>query len=201
MSLEVPALTTELSAVNLMLEAIQTAPISSFADPVPAEIVSARNILEKVSVAMQSKGWHFNTEHDFPLTPDLIDGFITVGLNIVRVDLDDAVYGGDFDIVQRGQRLYDRKNRTFVFTKELKGEVVILLAFTELPESARAYIALRAARKFQQSLVGDTELDGFSQTDEFNAWTDLMDFEGATRDHSIFNNFDVFRAIDRTNIN
>ena len=201
MSLEVPSLTTELSAVNLMLEAIQTAPISAFTDPAPAEIVSARNILEKISVALQTKGWHFNTEKDYPLTPDLIDGFITVGTNIVRIDLDDAVFGGDFDIVQRGQRLYDRKNRTFVFTKELKGEVVLLLAFTELPESARAYIAMRAARKFQQSLVGDTELDGFSQTDEFNAWTDLMDFEGETRDHSIFNNFDVFRAIDRENIN
>lgn len=199
MSLDVPTITTELDAVNLMLGAIQTAPISGFTDPVPAEIVGARSLLEKICVKVQTKGWHFNTEIDYVLTPDSINNFITLGSNIVRVDLNSIA---THDLVQRGTRLYDRKNRTFVFPAgvDLKAEVVIMLPWLELPESARAYIALRASRKFQQSLVGDAELDGFTQKDEFDAWTDLMEFEGDTRDHNIFNSWDVFRTIDRTNL-
>ncbi len=200
MSLDVPTITTELDAVNLMLAAIQTAPISAFTDPAPAEIVSARNLLEKISVKVQTKGWHFNSEIDYVLSPDAIDNFITLGPNVVRVDLNSIA---THDVVARGTRLYDRKNRTFVFPAgvDLKANVVILLPWLELPESARAYITLRAARKYQQALVGDTELDGFSAKDEFDSWTDLMEFEGDTRDHNIFNNFDVFRVIDRQNIN
>ena len=199
MSLDVPTITTELDAVNLMLAAIQTAPISAFTDPVPAEIVTARSLLEKVCVKVQTKGWHFNTELDYVLTPDLIDNFITLGSNIVRVDLNSI---STHDVVQRGTRLYDRKNRTFVFPagKDLKAEVVLMLPWLELPESVRAYITMRAARKFQQTLVGDVELDGFGEKDEFDAWTDLMEFEGDTRDHNIFNSWDVFRTIDRTNL-
>ena len=199
MSLEVPTTTTELGAVNLMLQAIQTAPISAFTDPVPAEIVSARNLLEKVSVKVQTKGWHFNTELDYVLTPDLIDNFITLGSGIVRVDLNSVE---THDVVQRGTRLYDRKNRTYVFPAgvDLEAEVTILLGWSELPEIARAYITLRAARMYQQSIIGDLELDGFTQKNEFDAWTDLLEFEGDTRDHNIFNSSDVYRTIDRTNV-
>ena len=199
MSLEVPTVTTELDAVNTMLEAIQTAPISAFTDPVPAEIVSARNLLEKVSVKVQTKGWHFNTEHKYLLTPDSIDNFITLAPNIVRVDLNDIA---THDVVQRGTRLYDRLNRTFVFPAgvDLEAEVTILLGWSELPEVARAYITLRAARNYQQAIVGNLELDGFTQKNEFDAWTDLLEFEGDTRDHNIFNSSDVFRTIDRLNV-
>lgn len=199
MSLDVPATTTELSAVNLMLAAIQTAPISSFADPVPAEIVSARNLLEKVSVAVQTKGWHFNTEPDYVLTPDAINNFIDLGPSIVRVDLRTIA---THDVVVRGTRLYDRKNRTYVFPSgtDIKADVILLLPWLDMPQSARSYIALRAARKFQQSQVGDLELDGFGEKDEFDAWTDLMEFEGDTRDHNIFDTLATWRIIDRQNI-
>ena len=47
-------------------------------------------------------------------------------------------------------------------------------------------------------LASDT-LHKFHQTDEIQALSVLKEMEGDTRDHSIFDNYDVYSAVDRLN--
>jgi len=191
-----PLPTDELGAVNGMLSLIGMAPLNTLSGTNTADVSAARNKLSEISVRVQSKGWWFNREYDYPLNFNVGDGEITLASTIVDVDLDTTQYS-DVDVVQRGTRLYDRKNRTYVFTKNLKADVTILLPFDELPEQARTYIYIRAARIFQQSTVGSTERDGFSQEDEYDALSDFRAKDMENADHNIFNHYDVARTLDR----
>ena len=75
--------------------------------------------------------------------------------------------------------------------------MVKLLDFPALPEPARRYITLRASRIFHDRVVGANELHKFYQEDEQEAWAMLLDYQGETGDFSVFDNYDVYRVIDR----
>lgn len=175
--------TTELEAVNLMLSVIGESPLSSLTDVGLVDAVLARQVLSEVSRTVQSTGWHFNTETDYPLTPELFTGFIQVPLNCLKVDTTGV--DRDVDVVHRGTRLYDRTNHTYAFTKSLKATLVLVLPFDELPETARYYIAVRAARVFQARTVGSDTLYQFSAKDEQDARLAFKKAEGNTADHNI----------------
>jgi hypothetical protein len=194
MALEIPV--TELDAVNTMLTAIGESPVNSLSEGSVAAVSIAQSILKEVSHAVQMEGWHFNTESNYPLTPN-VSGAITLPQSIIRVDLDSQNDTGDYDLVQRGTTLYDRKNRTAVFTRTLKAEVVLLFSFDELPPVARRYISVRAARVLQGRMVGSETLHGFTQIDELNARLSFEEAEGENADWSIFDNYDVARSVDR----
>lgn len=161
--------TTELEAVNECLENIGQAPVSSISGDLGVDTEIALNFVRKVSRALQSQRWYWNTEFDYPLTPNG-DGDLLLPANTLSVHST----GKDRDrrVVQRGQRLYDRDNRTYTFTEGLDVMLTLGLPFDELPESARRYIALRAARFFQDRIE-----DNVSQTDvqdEMDAMADLQ---------------------------
>jgi len=194
MPLETPL--SELDAVNVMLRAIGEAPVSALdAGSVP-EVEIAQGILSDTSHAIQEHGWQFNTERDYPLVPDE-DGLITLAANIVRVDRDDDNDTGDYDLVQRGTQLYDRKNHTDVFTDTVRAEVVLLLPFDSLPPIARRYITIKAARLMQAKFVGSETLNAFTDQEEREAKMAFEEAEGENTDHTIFNNYSVYRALDR----
>ena len=83
-------------------------------------------------------------------------------------------YGADErrDVVLRGPALYDRANRTYRFTEVVNTQITIALTFEELPEPARRYIALKAARVFQNRVEG--RADESDIRDEMQAMAILM---------------------------
>lgn len=176
--------TTELEAVNLLLDVIGEAPISNLENSAVVDAVKARAVLSEVSRATQQKGWHFNTEIDYELVPTVYEKEIILPGNCLRVDT--TKVQKDFDVVQRGNRLYDRKNHTYKFDRSLKVDMVILLPFEELPEVARYYISIRAARVFQARTVGSEALYQFNAQDETLALNDLKRAEGITGDYNMF---------------
>ena len=190
-------LTSELDAVNIMLGTIGESPISSLdASTGVADAVIARQILSEVSIQVQEEGWHFNTEVNFVLTPSADTGEIFVPGNVVEIDS----FGEDkfLDVTIRGNRLYDRTNHTFIFTKSIKTEMVLLLEFNELPQSARHYITVRAARVFQQRVIGSDKLGTFTERDEVRALVAFKRSEAKTSDHNILTgNYGVMNLIDR----
>ena len=190
------SMTTELDAVNIMLGTIGESPINSLdAATGVVDAVTARSILAEVSVQVQEEGWHFNTDYEFDLTPDN-SGFIYVPSNAIEVDT--SPYSRDYDVAIRGNRLYDRGNKTYVFSKPLKADLTILLEFNELPQAARHYITVRAARVFQQRVVGSDTLNGFTQADESRALRAIRRYEARTADYNILtSNYSVMRVIDR----
>lgn len=192
------SMTTELDAINIMLGTIGEAPINSLeAATGVVDAVTARSILNEVSVQVQEEGWHFNTEYEFVLTPELSTKEIFIAPNVIEADA--SKYDrNDIDVAIRGNRLYDRKNKTFQFQQEIKADLTVLLEFNELPQAARHYITIRAARVFQQRVVGSDTLGSFTEADEARALRAMRRYEARTADYNILTgNYSVMRTIDR----
>lgn len=189
--------TSELDAVNIMLGTIGEAPINSLeAATGVVDAVSARSVLAEVTLQVQEEGWHFNTDYEFVLTPTADTGEIFVATNVIEIDC--TPYDPDVDVAIRGNRLYDRNRKTYSFTKPLKADLTVLLPFNELPQAARHYITIRAARVFQQRMVGSETLGNFTEKDEARAQRAMQRYEARTADYNMLtSNFSVMRVIDR----
>ena len=188
---------TELEAVNTMLVTIGEQPVSSLDNLAGLQDASiARQILSNISRAVQSKGWVFNLDLQVTYTPDT-NGEIVLGSNVLRIDTTSKVRSSTKDIVERGGKLYDREKNTSVFTDSIKVDRVIVLNFDDLPEAARRYIATRSARVFHDRVVGSGELHRFFQEDEHMAWSELLEYEAEMGDYTIFDDYDVYRIIER----
>ena len=188
-----PPLLTELEAVNVMLSVIGEAPVNTLSGAATVDVIQAKAILSQVSREVQSVGWHFNIEQDYPLVPD-VNGEIILATNMARVDADQFP---ELDVVQRGLKLYNRSEHTFQFDKTVKAEIIFLFPFEELPQVARQFIVIRAARIFQDRMVGSDTLHGFTAVDEQKALADLKEAEGDTGDYTIFDHYDAYRPLDR----
>ena len=176
-----------------MLSAIGEAPVNSLSSGlVEAEI--AETILNTTNREVQSHGWHFNTEYKKAYAQDT-DGYIIIGSDVLRADA--TLEQDGKDLVQRGTKMYDRKNHTFVIGASTNLDVVVELNFEDLPEVAKRYITLKSTRVFQDRVVGSNTLHDFQREDEERAYFELKQFDKATDDANIFDNYDVFSIIDR----
>lgn len=191
--------TTKLNAINTMLSTVGEAPVNNLTGSVTADVRLAESILDEISREVQSSSWHFNTEKDVSLLPNSNDE-VSLASNVVRVDLEDDNVDVNYDIVVRGSKLYNRKSRTYTITATLKYTVVYLLDWDDLPETAKRYIMIRAARIYQDRLLGSEKISAFTRTDEQAAFISLREFEMDTSDLSIWDNYDVARIIDRPSI-
>ncbi|WP_299316646.1 hypothetical protein [uncultured Halomonas sp.] len=189
--------TTELEAINIMLSTIGESPVNSLAElSSVVDAVVAKSVLKEVSTAVQEEGWHFNIEKNFTLTPDFVNKEIQVPGNCIQCD----ATGQDShrDVCVRGNRLYDRDNHTFIFDRPVQVDMVLVMDFEELPQAARHYITIRAARVYQQRVVGSETLGSFTEKDEARARAGLRKFEADTADYNILKgNWSVMRILDR----
>ena len=185
--------TTELEAINTMLSTIGESPVNTVEDTGNVDVVIARQILQTVSREVQARGWHFNTEINYTITPDS-EGYLVLPKTVLKVD---TVYpDSSKDVVVRGSRLYDREKHTYVFTDAVKVDMTILLTFDELPEVARNYATIRASRIFQERVVGSDTLHAFNSQDEARAMVSLMEYEADTADLNILSgNYSVYRIL------
>ena len=177
------AATTELEAINIMMAAIGEAPINTLTGTLPADVVMAQSTLTEINKQVQSEGWSFNTEIDVTLTRDSSNN-VNLSSDVLRVDANIHQHP-TIDPIQRGLKLYDRQNNTFVFEEDLICTVVYLRTFAEIPEQARYYITIRAARLFVDRLVGDDGLRTYTQQDETRARVILTETDYANADHNL----------------
>lgn len=176
-------LTSELEAVNTLLAAIGEDPVSSLLVTDVADVADAKAKLDEVSRDIQTKGWAFNTEEQYPLSRD-VNGYINVPPNLVKLSLNRVDYPS-VDVAQRGTRLYDKVNHTYIFTTDLKATAVFLLSWDELPQAARHYIMVKASRAYQARDLGATSLFQFTEADEAAALANLSEAEGETGRHNM----------------
>ena len=177
------AATTELECINIMLAAIGEAPINSLLGSLPVDAVTAQKTLNEINKDIQNEGWSFNQEFNVVLTRDN-NGHINIGIDMLKVDAN-VFDHPTIDTVQRGLKLYDRKNNTFVFDTDLTCNVTYFRNFDEIPESARRYINIRAARVFVDRLVGDDGLRTYTAQDEARARANLMENDMDNADHNV----------------
>ena len=106
--------TTKLDAVNQMLSSIGEAPAVSLDTDNP-EIAVAESTLDEVSRTIQSEGWNFNTEYEYPFTPDG-NGEITIPSNILQIADNKFKSTAKYLTVVRNGKLYDKLSHSSVFT-------------------------------------------------------------------------------------
>lgn len=188
--------TTELEAINLMLSVIGESPVNSAEDTGVVDAVVARQILTQSSRDVQLVGWHWNTEINFPIAASFPEGELLLPPNTLKVGTTGA--DASLDLVQRGNRLYDRANHTFNVGRTVLVEIVLLLPFDQLPEAARSYTVMRAARQFQERMVGSEVIWQFNSRDELRSWSNLQSAEAETISLNVFNdNPSVNRVLNR----
>lgn len=186
---------TALDAVNSMLLNIGEQTVNSLERPGVLEAEIARDCLLEASRDTQDRGWHFNTEIGMQLSPDA-KGNIPLPANCFRVDT--VQYDADIDVVQRGSKLYDRRNHTYIFDKPLIVDMVVMLDFEELPQYARHYITIVGARRFQQRVPASQVLDQFTRQDELEARGTLFAAEAENADYNILtDNYPNVRTVGR----
>lgn len=187
--------TTELEAVNAMLATIGESPVNTLVNLSADDAIVAHDTLIEITRAVLTEGWHFNTEADFPLIPEIGTGEIRLPLNCISCDVEPAYR--DVDVVQRGRRLYDRKTHSYRFDRMLRAEMLVLLSFEELPEAARQYCYIRAARVFQERAVGSELLTSFTAREEARARMVLERSDALQSDANMLTGNDRIRRIIR----
>jgi len=175
---------TELEAINVILATTANSPISTMDDNQIIDASLASNTLRSVLVEVQTQGLSFNTETNYVISPDQ-NGFIVLPRNTLRVD----TYGDDAstDAVQRGTKLYNKDDHTFVWTKPVSLEITFGLPYDELPPVVANYCVIRAARKYQDQYFSDNYVHSYTANDEQQALARLMDAEIDSTDPNMLN--------------
>lgn len=187
--------TTKLDAINSMLIGIGEAPVNTLNSGLQEAEVAAI-LLDNVSREVQSACWSFNTDLRYTLTPNTAKE-IVLPSNTLVVDTTKLKRDYNTDIIERKSRLYDRTKNSYEFDGDVEVDITYLFDFEELPEVARRYITLRAGRKFQENILGSSEMTQLQFKDEQAALINLRDFESQSADYNIFDNYDTYAAVDR----
>lgn len=188
--------TTELDAINTMLSTIGESPINSLDGAAGVvDAVVAQQVLREISIQVQEEGWHFNTEENVRLIPDLVNQNITLPANCIQCD--STGKDADRDVTVRGNRLYDKKNKTFTFDNSIEVDMIILLEFNDMPQAARHYVMIRAARVFQERVIGSQTLGSFTEKDETRARAALERMESGTANHNMMSGSTYMQRILR----
>lgn len=199
------AVSTELDAVNQILSSVGQAPVTTL-DLQNPEVSIVLNTLREVNRQVQAEGWIFNTERDYELIPDAVTGQIEYPFNMLQIDTNQKQHRSDYDVVRRGTKLYDRLNHTFVFTQNIKADIVWYFDFTDIPPAIQAYITARAARMCATKMIGDRELSALLQEQEFQTRAAAIEYECNQGDYSMFgfqdgkdyyNSYQPFQALMR----
>lgn len=185
---------SEIEAVNIMLGTISVAPVSSIEDSGSLNVSVAKQMLFDTSREVQTYQYYFNTDSDYPLKRNT-DNEIPLPENTLYVAPNRDYWA--LKATPRGQKLYNGKDHNYKFDKDLKGDVTFFLKWAELPQAAKQYIAIKAARKFQLRMLPDDYTSKFSQQEELEARAQLEDYDAMTSEYNLSDNSLTFQILNR----
>lgn len=179
------AKTSELEAVNDVLEAISQAPLSSLAAIPTIDGRQALNRLRQVSTEIQAKGWYFNTNYDFEL-PVSLNGEVILPAATLYVDIVPSGIGCGA-ATERNGKLFNVETNSFDFGDYtvVRVDLVQELPWDHLQEVARRAIVTRAARRFAQRKLGDPNLAQYTADDERLAHIELRKHDNKQADRKM----------------
>ena len=189
---------TELSAVNSILGAIGQSPVTtlgtvSVTDGITAydnpEVAFIYNLLRDSNIDIQNEGWHFNTERHVTYTPDESTGKISIGNDILQMDVAKGWTHRKYDVVKRGGFLYDKYDHTDDWSDHasIDLDVTRLFTYEDLPSVFKRYITYRACRMAATQLVNNNSLVQLLATQENQARTACVEYECNQGNHNMFN--------------
>lgn len=161
--------TTLIEAVNSLLLIIGEAPVNSLEGSQYTPAAFAENVINETARDVQTLGLHFNTDEGLMMTPDT-NGIIEVPNTAVRID-PSAPWK---NVTTRNGKLYDKDEKSYIFTDAIECDVVWLFPFEDMPEHVRQYVTIRAGRVFQKRMVGSKQLFQMSEEEEIQARTRMQ---------------------------
>jgi hypothetical protein len=165
-----------------MLATIGEAPVNSLNTNGLGDVAQALSALNEANREVQDRGWGFNTDERVSI-PLSVEGYLYIPTAALRIKPESDQ---NIRVSQRGNRLYDKDNNTFVFTNpNLLFRIVNLFDFEYIPDVARRYIAVKASRMFQEQYLGSMVIDKFTTTDEYEALAYLQDYDCDTQDFNM----------------
>tara|TARA_B100002019_G_scaffold157246_1_gene135396 strand:+ start:157 stop:765 length:609 start_codon:yes stop_codon:yes gene_type:complete len=190
--------TTELQAVNTMLSVIGEAPVNSITGTTTVDVSVAKNILDETSMSVQSQGWNFNTHTDYKSLSLDSNNKVPLPVNCVKADANQQYRHLNYTI--RNGYLYDMDNHSDTFTSAPSSvDLVLVQQFEHLPEYARRYITVKAARRFAARFIGDSQLTQLTAQDENEALVSFTQADAQESDINILNgDSNTFSIINRT---
>lgn len=211
-----PAATTELEALNTMLSVIGEQPVASTAST-QADVVMALDILETVAREISALPWRFNTEYKYALSATgtvTEDGasrnYYAFPATLAGWSLSRTSAQRLLDVVVRESRDASISPAILIFADRINArdgldtsdnddllhiDPMWWVTFENMPQAAKRYITIAAARRFQRASVGSSTLDRFSELDEINAYLALKREEGIKQDFNLFANADTIRVL------
>ena len=190
--------TTELQSVNIMLSTIGEAPVNSITGTTTVDVSTAINILNETSMSIQSQGWNLNTHINYKSLSIDSNGKVPLPSNCVKADANHSYRYLNYTI--RNGYLYDMDNHTDVFTSAPSTvDLVLVQQFSHLPEYARQYITMKAARRFASRFIGDKEITQLIGQDENEALMAFHQADSQEADANMLNgDQNTFSIINRT---
>jgi len=151
------------------------------------DVAIALNTLREVSREVQSEGWSFNKELDYPITPDS-NNEVNIANNVLQMDLNRTYTQNiDRDSINRGGQLYDKKKHSNKWTDEtLYVDITWYFDWANIPDPIQAFIVARAASVVSSRIIGDGNQYQMLQQKEAFARAMAMEYECNQEDLSFF---------------
>jgi len=171
------------SSQNLT-QSIATSRVESQTNP---DVAIALNTLREVSREVQSEGWTFNKEYDYPIAPDTSNEVI-IANNILQIDLNSS-YSQNLgrDSINREGKLYDKIAHSFIWTDAtLYVDVIWYFDWPSIPTVIQAFIIARASTIVSSRIIGDTNQYQMLQQKEAFAKSTALEYECSQGDYTFF---------------
>jgi hypothetical protein len=175
---------TELAAVNQILGAVGQAPVTTL-DQTNPDVAIAFDTLMEVNREVQAEGWSFNTETEYPFTPDT-NGDIAIPDTVLLLDLSDLPENRGYEVVRRNGKLYNKIDHTYTWESQVLCDVVWLFDYNDLPVPFRDYITTRASVQASTKMVGDSAVYQMLQQKEALSRANAMEHECNQGNYSFF---------------
>lgn len=166
------AKTTKLDAVNDMLKAIGTLPVSSLNVASNSDAAIADTTLESVKKEVLGQGWWFNTNYGQLFAPSANQITVPSTVLSLRPARESFSYAAETkNLVERDGKVYDQDSNSFTIAVSVRLDTIVDVEFENLPENMRRYVTVRAARIFQTQVLGDDTLGVYTLQQENEAFS------------------------------
>lgn len=164
---------TKLQLVNACLVATGISTVPTLDNP-DVDTDTAIMTVDSALIAVLKKGWWFNTEHKWLLTPST-QGEIDIPKGALKILQKD---GYTDDLVMRKGKLYSKTKHTFnmrgMYPNGIELSFVLWLDIEDIPVSAQQYIRQKAITDTLAQPDGDNDKLTVSQGREFEYMTELQ---------------------------
>tara|TARA_X000001388_G_scaffold14163_3_gene8229 strand:+ start:91 stop:684 length:594 start_codon:yes stop_codon:yes gene_type:complete len=184
-----------------MLASIGESPVSALSSGLTdAEL--AETIIGRIDRETQSEGWWFNTDYNKKFVPDGESKQVVLPLNTLKIDC--VATSSHLRMIQRKvgtvNKLYDPYNHTYDVGDNHTSiyiDIVTQEEFENLPETAKRYIGIKSSRRFSQQVIGNAQLYGYEKEDEARSLAELKEAESQIAGHNVFDEYSVYRVVNR----